>query len=105
MTPVDFTVLYVIGIAHFLILLFIMRFTDSITGKCIDDLRSEMYSRATRTGDSIRETNVRIDNIRREMDALQRELDALVRQTNARINDSNLNGLALQSGETLRRQF
>ena len=79
MTLDEFTVIYIIGIALFLILIFLMRFTDSITGKRIDDLRDEMYSRA-------RQTNVEINKLRREMDALRYKSDARYGQRNARVD-------------------
>ena len=83
MTLSDFTVIYVIAMAHFLILLFLMRFTDSITGKRIDDLRDEMYSRARRT-------DVQINELRQEMAALRNKLDARSHQRNARINNQQI---------------
>ncbi len=83
MTLSDFTVIYVIAMAHFLILLYLMRFADSNTGKRIDDLRDEMYLRA-------RQTNAQINELRQEMAALRSKLDARSRQSNARINDQRI---------------
>ena len=83
MTLSDFTVIYVIAMAHFLILLFLMRATDSVTSKIIDNLRDEMNAHA-------RQTNVEINKLRREMDALRSKLDARSRQRNARINNQQI---------------
>ena len=83
MTLFEFTVIYVIAMAHFLILLYLMRFTDSITGKRIDDLRDEMNAH-------VRQTNVQINKLRREMDALRSKLDAPSHQRNARINNQQI---------------
>ena len=79
----EFTMLSIIAVALFLILLFLMRATDSVTSKRIDDLRDEMYLRA-------RQTNAQINELRQEIAALRSKLDARSRQSNARINDQRI---------------
>ena len=83
MTLSDFTVIYVIAMAHFLILLYLMRFADSNTGKRIDDLRDEMYLRA-------RQTNAQINELRQEVATLRNKLNARSHQRNARVNEQQI---------------
>ena len=75
----EFTMLSIIAVAIFLILLFLMRATDSVTSKIIDNLRDEMNAHA-------RQTNVEINKLRREMDALRYKSDARYDQRNARVD-------------------
>ena len=83
MTLSDFTVIYVIAMAHFLILLYLMRFADSNTGKRIDDLRDEMYLRA-------RQTNAQVNELRQEVATLRSKLNARSHQRNARVNEQQI---------------